>query len=585
MVALPEPTTGTTRTTRGRPRYVAPVLPRVAALYCRVSTKRQGEDDKASLPTQLAALQALAADLGYAVDDLYTYQDMHSGEELHQRPELTRLRQDAQERRFGLVLAYNVYALAKNTAHMAILKDDWDQIGIGLQFAIEELEDTPLGRMILSARTFAAEVEGERRKDRMQRALMAQVQRGKPASGKRPPYGYQWPDVRDARTGKLKKDRLERDPLTWPVVERIWREALGGRTLRAMAAGLTRDRVPTPSGQSLVWDPVTVRYLLTNPLYWGQPVALRRKLVPVEPHLRKHYAHKSKPVARPIEEQVPLPADYAPAVVSPDVAERVQMRLRLQQRLATPQNPDPQELLRGIARCGYCEGGLLVAHHQGRWGRPRSTYRCRKGNRLNGTCAKHGIEAHTLDAAAWAKVSEVLTHPALIEQELERMRAMPDPGADTLASIDRQLADLRRRIKNKRDYAERVDDDRERGEVAAEVTLLCQQERKLEAERVATVAHFADWREQQEGLQQTLDWCARVAGNLDTFTLAERRQTLLTLKAEVRLYRVGHTPYRAELTIHLPLSGALALELSGLGGMSDDVHGVEHGLMCCKLTR
>ncbi|MGO8947524.1 MAG: hypothetical protein ACLQUY_07650 [Ktedonobacterales bacterium] len=71
-----------------------------------------------------------------------------------------------------------------------------------------------------------------------------------------------------------------------------------------------------------------------------------------------------------------------------------------------------------------------------------------------------------------------------------------------------------------------MDDARARAEVAAEVKLLRQQEEKLEAERVATLAHYADWREQQEGFQQTLDWCARVGANLDSFTYDERRASL-----------------------------------------------------------
>src|SRR5262249_37700555 len=161
------------------------------------------------------------------------------------------------------------------------------------------------------------------------------------------------------------------------------------------------------------------------------------------------------------------------------------------QQLAPPQNPDPQELLRGIARCGYCGAGLLVARYVGRasassrhtTNRGRTIYRCRKGNRYTDGCGHHGIEAHKLDSAGWAAVAHLLTHPALIEQELERMRATEDPAAETLASIDRQVVDLRRRIENKRKYAEQVDDDREREEVAAEVTLMRKHERDLEAER------------------------------------------------------------------------------------------------------
>jgi site-specific DNA recombinase len=538
-----------------RSRYSEPPLPRVAALYCRVSSKKQGADDKASLPTQRAALQEMATSLGYAVEESYVYEDQYTGEELHQRPALSRLRSDAHARRFGLVLAYNVYALAKNTAHMAILLDEWEHIGVGLQFATEELENTPLGRMILNARTFAAEVEGERRKDRMRRALMTRVQRGKPANGSRPSYGYQWPNVRDA-SGRLTKERQERNAATWPIVERIWRAGLAGHTLRGIAGDLTRDGIPTPTGKR-DWDPSTVRYILTNGIYWGRAMTLQRVQVPVDPAMRKY---------------------YAPAVVSPRDAECVQARLRLNQELATPNAPSSEDaegrkedetlvLLRGLARCGYCGSRLGVSHVPGRRADAprRVTYRCRKGKRSSMACSAHTIEAHKLDAAVWAKITEVLTHPKLIEAEIARMRETPTPGAETVESIDRQLAEVRRRISNKRKYAEAVDDDRERNEVAAEVTLLRRDERKLEAERVTTAAYYSDWTTQQDGLQHVRDYCARVAGNLDTLTLAERRQALFTLHAEVRLYRADHSP-RAELTIHLPLTGTLSTDLLGAEG-------------------
>lgn len=150
-----------------RPRHQAPTLPRIAALYCRVSSKAQADDDrhKTSLKTQLAALQMKAAEMGYAIAPEYTYMEAFNGEELIERPELSHLRDDAKERRFAIVLAYNVYALAKNQAHLAILHDEWQRLGVALDFVTEQLEDTPIGRAILALHAFAAEVEGERRKN------------------------------------------------------------------------------------------------------------------------------------------------------------------------------------------------------------------------------------------------------------------------------------------------------------------------------------------------------------------------------------------------------------------------------------
>jgi hypothetical protein len=51
-----------------------------------------------------------------------------------------------------------------------------------------------------------------------------------------------------------------------------------------------------------------------------------------------------------------------------------------------------------------------------------------------------------------------------------------------------------------------------------------------------------------------------VAGNLAQVTPEERRQTLLTFRAEVKVYRHDHKP-RAELVLNLPLSGLMTLPI------------------------
>jgi D-lyxose ketol-isomerase len=89
--------------------------------------------------------------------------------------------------------------------------------------------------------------------------------------------------------------------------------------------------------------------------------------------------------------------------------------------------------------------------------------------------------------------------------------------------------------------------------------------RKHEAERVNAELHYATWQQQQAGLQATLEVCERVGQQLDRMNYSERRAALFAFKAEVHLWRADHPPQRATLTVTLPLSGALQLELSTLG--------------------
>jgi hypothetical protein len=96
--------------------------------------------------------------------------------------------------------------------------------------------------------------------------------------------------------------------------------------------------------------------------------------------------------------------------------------------------------------------------------------------------------------------------------------------------------------------------------VAVEAAQLRRTRRGSENERRGVEARAAGWHAQEQGLAQVVHWCRRVAGNLDRFTDAERRTTLLALQAEVRLYKHGHDP-RAEVTLHFPVSSVRAMPL------------------------
>ncbi|HKB46299.1 MAG TPA: recombinase family protein [Ktedonobacterales bacterium] len=345
-----------------------------------------------------------------------------------------------------------------------------------------------------------------------------------------------------------------------------------GDTLRRIAMELTADGIPTPTGKRVEWSPVAVEHILTHPTYCGQVAALRNQYVPVEKHLRAQYADKTRRIDRPMSEQIPLPARCAPALVSAELAAAVAKRLVFNQRTALRNNHYPERsLLRGgFARCGDCRGALGVKTTSHRLksgnGAPylRTRYCCNRSLLLGQQCRARVIEARLLDGVVWAKVCEILRHPEIIEHELEQMRATAargeQPGVEQVAQIDERVARLGQRIANLRRLAEQVDDPDQTRQLAEDIAKLVAEKRATEAERVAAQAHFAEWQQKQEGLQQTMDYCQRVAGNLDTFTYDEKRTTLAALGAVVWLYRADHTP-RAELEIHLPLSGARQFDL------------------------
>jgi DNA invertase Pin-like site-specific DNA recombinase len=128
--------------------------------------------------------------------------------------------------------------------------------------------------------------ERSRIKIRVRMAMQAQAKIEGRFLGGRPPYGYHLADAgphphpSKAADGR-RLHRLEPDPATSPIVERIFGMYLSGSGLMAIAEALTRDGVPSPSvadparnrhrtGQG--WAKSAVRAILENPRYTGRQV-------------------------------------------------------------------------------------------------------------------------------------------------------------------------------------------------------------------------------------------------------------------------------------------------------------------------
>src|SRR5215475_2414208 len=83
----------------------------LAAIYARVSTEDQGKGF--SLPSQIAACQALASQSGYTVPDGHIFTDELSGATLA-RPGLQQMRALITQRAIGAVIVYDPDRLSRN---------------------------------------------------------------------------------------------------------------------------------------------------------------------------------------------------------------------------------------------------------------------------------------------------------------------------------------------------------------------------------------------------------------------------------------------------------------------------------------
>src|SRR5271166_6641170 len=146
--------------------------------------------------------------------------------------------------------------------------------------------DSEAHDLIMSVFGGLSKGERNRIKLRVRAAMSAQAALEGRFLGGRPPFGYRLidagphPNPAKAADGK-RLHKLEPDPGAAWVVRRIFAEYLAGRGLFAIAEGLTRDAIPSPSQHDRVrnrhrtgegWSKSAVRTILTNPRYTGRQV-------------------------------------------------------------------------------------------------------------------------------------------------------------------------------------------------------------------------------------------------------------------------------------------------------------------------
>lgn len=511
-----------------------------AAIYVRVSTPGQ-EQDGTSLATQEEACRAYAAQHGYEV--VAVYREVYSGVELWDRPRLGELREAIRGDRTDVLIAYAIDRLSRDPTHLGVILSEADYHGTAVAFVSEPLDSSPEGELIRFVRGYSAKVEHAKFSERSQRGIGARIKAGKPLPGARVLYGYRW---NAARTAYVE------DPLNGAVVRRIYAEALAGRTLRAIARGLTDDGIPTPTGKP-AWVYTVVKKILENPRYAGEGVALRYRSTKVAGHTPSGRQRRLVRL-RPENERIPLPEGTIPPLVDATVFAAAAERMRLNAQRSARNNREPEAyLLRGgYVRCGYCGRAMSAV----KLANGQRIYRCAAASE---TRCYHGISTALLDEAVWRRVERVLLKPEVIRAEVERAAAedgTEERLAADLAAVDRELADVDRKLANLTRRMAGEDDDVVAAAIRAELGALAERRRALAADREAALNHHAARLAARERLQHLEDWCRAVAARLAGFDYAKKRLALDALGVTVTVWRADHDP-RYEITAGIPLEGEI----------------------------
>lgn len=257
LAGIPEPRQ------RRRRGAAAPRAQGKAAIYVRVSTAEQADPtlNGGSLESQEAKCRALCE--ARSLDVVRVFIDAGQSGGTLDRPALAELRATVAAGDVAAVVVYAVDRLSRSQRDTLALLEEFEAHGAGLMAASQAFDTTsPTGRAMLGMLAVFAELQRAEIRERTKVALGRKRDRGEAVS--RAAFG-----LRRAGSG------FEADPTTWPVVARILAERGDGRSCQAIADGLNRDDVPTPTAtrggkRGLVagpgrWHAATVAKLCRNP--------------------------------------------------------------------------------------------------------------------------------------------------------------------------------------------------------------------------------------------------------------------------------------------------------------------------------
>ena len=255
-----------------------------------------------------------------------------------------------------VVVCLKTERLGGTSTQVGALEYLLERHGARLEFALQQFEDTPTGRIVKNVMVEFNSLRIESLKEQFSRNKRARLDAGRTLHGPKTPYGTEWAD--EARTHYR---FLPPESLEWRVLRSAFLDVTAGQSQNAIAKALTRRRVPAPMGGPVWYQTHAGRH------HPAQPPLLRGARRPALP--QRHRAAQRAPGApaggdprggrpRPAGARGPAPGD-AGGVLPGRRRHWTPTPSASRCKRGTRQNPRTDyQLLGGYAVCAVCDGEL-----------------------------------------------------------------------------------------------------------------------------------------------------------------------------------------------------------------------------------
>ncbi|BDY33002.1 recombinase family protein [Mycolicibacterium mageritense] len=315
---------------------------RRVGIYLRISSDIEGKGY--GVERQEALCRELCERKGWQVAEVFSDNDISAYNQKKQRPRYLALLEAIRSREIDAVVAWHPDRLHRQMRELVPFMDLVDKYNVRIETvqAGEYDLSTAEGRMRAEITGSVAAYESRHKSNRIKAKLEQNAARGKHHGGSRP-YGW-------------KSDRVTLDPVEAEGVREAAQLLLAGESVKAIARHMNDRGYTTSTGRP--WRDVTVRDMLKRPRNAG---------------IRVHHDEELGP------------GQWEP-ILSVSDFRQVSAILSAPGRNVNPGKNGRVHLLSTIARCGVCDGTVVVAKGKvydgvgGRRSGGKSVYRCRNGH-------------------------------------------------------------------------------------------------------------------------------------------------------------------------------------------------------------
>jgi site-specific DNA recombinase len=508
---------------------------RVAAIYARVSSERQRQDE--TIQSQTVGLRELAAERGLLIPEDLVFEDEGFSGATLTRPALERLRDRAAEGAFEVLLCHAPDRLARRYAYQVLLLEELHRAGVEVVFAKEpERGGTPEDELLRQFQGMIAEYERAQIKERTRRGKLHRARGGSQAVMSGAPYGYRYVKKTEHSEGFWEIDAAEAE-----VVREVFtRYVQDGVSIGELVRWLNERGVPTRKRKA-IWERSTLWAMLRNPAYYGQAAYGKTRMTGQPSRPTRITRQRGERHGRRGETRRDVPPENwtlvpVPALINEETFALAQVRLAENKRFAKRNTKKPT-LLQGILVCREC--GYACYRTSTRTTNKRIYYyRCIGSDgwrHLGGrVCQSRPIRADEVEPLVWREVRQLLEDPALVRAEIDRRLAAlrtDHPAVRRREALERDLTHAasatERLIEAYQEQLISLD------ELRARMPALRKRQSALRAQLNALDDELQD-AETYLKLADTLEgFLTRLGDGLDQLTLEEQQRVLRLVVREV----------------------------------------------------